>query len=84
LASRANVAKSMKQIQKVSNSFQSDTILRGVTKAEEQILFMEAEVQAGSYSSNPLSSYEANSLNLVGEEEISREIEKLKSEKETI
>lgn len=54
LASRANVAQSIKQIQKATNSFQTDTIMRGVARAEERILFMEAEVQAGSQFTNPM------------------------------
>lgn len=84
LASRANVAQSMKQIQKVSSSFNSDSIGRDIARVEEKILLMEAEVQAGSYPSNPLTSYETANFNQIYEEEISRELEKLKSEKETI
>jgi phage shock protein A len=53
LASRANVAQSMKQIQKVTVSFNTDDIARGVVRAEEKILMMEAEVQAGNQFSAP-------------------------------
>ncbi|MEH7493522.1 PspA/IM30 family protein [Neobacillus niacini] len=81
LASRANVAKSIKQIQKTTVSFQTDTILRGVTRAEERILLMEAEVQAGSQFANPLIQHEATYRNYVNEEELNRELEKLKTEK---
>jgi phage shock protein A len=81
LASRANVAQSIKQIQKVSSSFQTDNILRGVARAEDQILLMESEVQAGSHFSNPLVSYDSVYVN---EEELNREIEKLKNEKEVL
>jgi phage shock protein A len=81
LASRANVAQSMKQIQKAADSFQTDNILRGVARAEDRILLMEADVQAGNQFSNPLVKYESTYIN---EEEINRELENLKSEKETV
>ena len=84
LASRANLAKSIKQIQKVSNSYQSDNILRDVTRAEERILLMEAEVQAGSYNANPLTSYDNSSLNYVSDVEIEKELELLRDKKEAI
>ncbi|MFD2446981.1 PspA/IM30 family protein [Bacillus sp. CGMCC 1.16607] len=80
LASRANVAQSIKQIQKASSSFQTDNIIRGVARAEDRILLMEAEVQAGNPFSNPLVRYDSTYIN---EEELNREIEKLKSEKES-
>jgi phage shock protein A len=81
LASRANVALSIKQIQKATGTFQTDTILRGVARAEDRILLMEAEVQVGNQLPNPLVSYESSYVN---EEELTREIEKLKSEKELL
>jgi phage shock protein A len=81
LASRANVAQSIKQIQKVSSSFQTDNILRGVARAEDQILLMESELQAGSQFTNPLVSYDSVYVN---EEELNREMEKLKNEKEVL
>ena len=79
LASRANVAQSMQDIQKATVSFQTDTIARGVARAEEQILLMEAKVQAGN------GSYVSASKILVDdEEELLQEIEKLKAEKITL
>lgn len=84
LASRANVAQSMKQIQKATVSFQTDNILRGVARAEDKILMMEAEVQAGSQFANPLLQHDAVFQNYVNEEELHREIEKLKNEKVTL
>lgn len=84
LASRANVAKSIKQIQTASSSFQADNIVRGVTRVEEKILLMEAEVQAGNYHSSKFTSYESANLNTVLDEEVNKELEKLKSEKEAI
>lgn len=80
LASRANVAQSIKQIQKSSVSFQTDTIARGVARAEERILLMEAEVQAGNQFSTPLTQYDAVYNNIVNEEELNKEIEKLRNE----
>ena len=84
LASRVNVAKSIKQIQKVSINFNADNIVRGIAKQEEKILYMEAEVQAGSYTSTHYSGYERTSFSYVSEDEITTEIEKLVAEKETL
>jgi phage shock protein A len=81
LASRANVAQSMKQIQKATVSFNTDDIARGVARAEERILMMEAEVQAGNQFATPLAQFDAAYSNYVSEEELSKEIEKLKMEK---
>jgi phage shock protein A len=78
LASRANVAQSMQDIQKATVSFQTDTIARGVARAEEQILLMEAKVQAGNVPNKP------SFQNLVDDEELQQEIEKLKAEKITL
>jgi phage shock protein A len=81
LASRANVAQSMKQIQKATVSFQTDDIARGVARAEERILMMEAEVQAGNQFATPLAQFEAVNSSFVSDEELNKEIEKLKYEK---
>jgi phage shock protein A len=81
LASRANVAQSMKQIQNATASFQTDNISRGVARAEEQILMMEAEVQAGQQFSTPMTQFDSAFSNLIDEEELNRELEQLKSEK---
>jgi phage shock protein A len=75
LASRANVAQCAQDIQKATISFQTDTIARGVARAEEQILLMEAKVQAGNVPFEP--AYQ----NHVDDEELLQEIEKLKAEK---
>ena len=80
LVSRANVAQSVKQIQNATVSFQTDNITRGVARAEERILMMEAEVQAGQQFSTPLAQYDAAYNNLVNEEELTKELEKLKGE----
>jgi phage shock protein A len=81
LASRANVAQSIKQIQKASGSFQTDNILRGVCRAEDQILMMESEVQAGSQFTSPLVKFESTYVN---EEELNNELAKLKNEKVSV
>jgi phage shock protein A len=80
LASRANVAQTMKQIQKTTVSFQTDTIARGVARAEERILMLEAEVQAGKQVAAPLAQYDVAYGQFENEEELNREIEKLKAE----
>lgn len=83
LASRANVVQSIKQIQNVTSSFQTDAMTKGVARAEERISLMEAEVQAGNQFMNPLVQQEALYHNYVNEEELVQEIEKLKGEKES-
>ncbi|OIK16483.1 hypothetical protein BIV60_04200 [Bacillus sp. MUM 116] len=84
LASRANVAQSMKQIQKATVSFQTDSIAIGITRAEERILQMEAEVQAGNQFSAPLTQFEYLNQNSISDEEVYSELEKLKSKKKEI
>jgi phage shock protein A len=84
LASRANVAQSIKQIQKATVSFQTDNIARGVARAEERIMLMEAQVQAGSQFSSPLAQHDAVFQNYVREEELEKELEKLKRENVTL
>jgi phage shock protein A len=81
LASRANVAQSIKQIQQAATTFQTDNILRGVARAEDKILLMEAEVQAGNQFANPLVRFDTAYVN---DEELNREIEKLKNEQEVL
>ncbi|MDQ1004486.1 phage shock protein A [Neobacillus niacini] len=84
LASRANVAQSIKQIQKATVTFQTDNIARGVARAEERIMLMEAQVQAGSQFSSPLAQHDAAFQNYIREEELEQELEKLKREKVTL
>ncbi|WP_162987462.1 PspA/IM30 family protein [Metabacillus litoralis] len=84
LASRANVAQSLQQIQHATASFKQDNIVRGVARAEERILLMEAEVQAGTQFANPMAVHDTAYRNYINEEEVSRELEKLKSEKESV
>jgi phage shock protein A len=84
LASRANVAQSIKQIQKATVTFQTDNIARGVARAEESIMLMEAQVQAGSQFSSPLVQHDAKFQNYIREEELEQELEKLKREKVTL
>ncbi|NRD76757.1 PspA/IM30 family protein [Bacillus sp. BRMEA1] len=81
LASRANAAQAMKQIQKATITFQTESIARGVARAEERIMMMEAEVLAGSQVYSPLATQDAAYRNLVNDEELEKELEKLKNEK---
>ncbi|MDQ0201892.1 PspA/IM30 family protein [Neobacillus ginsengisoli] len=80
LASRVNVAQSINQIQKASFSFQTDNIGRGIARAEERILLMEAQVQAGNQFSTPI----LERLDFVNDEEVEKEMEKLKYEQEKV
>jgi len=77
LVSRANIAKSIKQIQQTSVSFNSETIANGISRAEDRILMMEAEVQAQNkfaYHNNQSNGYKDNVMS----EEIEEELQKLK------
>lgn len=77
LVSRANIAKSIKQIQQTSVSFNSETIANGISRAEDRILMMEAEVQAQNkfaYHNNLSTGYKDNVMS----EEIEEELQKLK------
>jgi phage shock protein A len=84
LASRANVAQSIKQIQKATVSFQTDSLARGIARAEDHILMMEAEVQAGNQFSAPSAQYHPGYQNSISDEDVNAELEKLKSDKEAI
>ncbi|WP_160725240.1 PspA/IM30 family protein [Bacillus sp. USDA818B3_A] len=79
LASRANVAQSMKQIQKVTVSFNTDDVARGVARAEEKVLMMEAEVQAGNQFAAPLAQIDTAYDRYVTDEELNKELKKLKN-----
>jgi phage shock protein A len=84
LASRANAALTMKQIQKATVSFQTDTIARGVARAEDRILMMEAEVQAGNQFTAPVAQLDTDYNNYVNEEELNKELDKLRNQKELL
>lgn len=78
LAARANAAQSIKQIQKSTVSFQTDNIVRGFARAEERILLMEAEVQAGAQFASPLAQHDAAYRNYINDEELNKELDKLR------
>lgn len=84
LASRANVAQSLKQIQKASFSFETNTIARGVARAEERIMLMEARAQASNHTTGSLAAHEAAFRNHIRDEELEQELEKLRPIKETL
>ncbi|PEJ56496.1 hypothetical protein CN692_17355 [Bacillus sp. AFS002410] len=78
LVSRANIAKSIKQIQQTSVSFNSETIANGIARAEDRILMMEAEVQAQNkfaYNKSTLTNVQTDGAM---SEEIEAELQKLK------
>lgn len=82
LASRANVARSIKQIQSTTASIETGNIVKRISQAEDQILLMESEVQANRQFTSPMLVQDITYQNFVNEEEVNREIEKLKNEKE--
>ncbi|MFC5449457.1 PspA/IM30 family protein [Paenibacillus aestuarii] len=53
LASRANIAGSMKQLNQMAISFQTEPTSQGFARAEEQVLMMEAEVEALAHFTAP-------------------------------
>jgi phage shock protein A len=78
LLSRLNVAQSMKQMHNTSVFLRTETITKGVARAEERILMMEAEVEANSrllQDSQIISSYMKDAAL---EEEVQKELENLK------
>lgn len=77
LASRANVAQSMKRIQNVTSPFGSGYHLKGIAQAEDQILQMETEAQVSSQYQRTLL-LDSTYLNHINEEEVNQEIEKLR------
>jgi phage shock protein A len=74
----------MKQIQKATVSFKTDDIARGVARSEERILMIKAEVQAGNQFAAPLAQFDAAYNNYVSDEELNKELEKLRNEKEKV
>ncbi|TSI07385.1 PspA/IM30 family protein [Lysinibacillus sp. BW-2-10] len=77
LASRANVAQSIKRIQAATSSFETGNILKGISQAEDRIVLLEAEVQAGQHFTRPLLIQEATVIN---EDDVNKELNKLKQE----
>lgn len=76
LISRANVAKSIKQIQQTTVSFNSESIANGMARAEDRILMLEAEVQASeNYYQNR--NFLSNDLS-INNEELEEELKNLK------
>jgi len=76
LISRANVARSIKQIQQTTVSFNSESVANGMARAEDRILMLEAEVQA-SESYNQNRNFLSNDLS-INNEELEVELKNLK------
>ncbi|EGL15757.1 MULTISPECIES: PspA/IM30 family protein [Paenibacillus] len=53
LASRANVASSLKEINGSVVSFQTENVTKGFARVEEKVLMMEAEVEATAHFTSP-------------------------------
>jgi phage shock protein A len=84
LVSRANVAKSIKQIQQTSVSFSSENIAKGISRAEDRILMMEAEVQAADQYDHNRNLPSADHVTIEMSQELEEELKKLKQDtKET-
>ena len=76
LISRANVARSIKQIQQTTVAFNSESVANGMARAEDRILMLEAEVQA-SESYNQNRNFLSNNLS-INNEELEEELKNLK------
>lgn len=76
LAARANVAQSMIYMQQAAHPVQTDAIMRGVGRAEDQVLLMESRVQAGNLypTSRP-----ATQSSAISEDVIQQELDKLRT-----
>lgn len=78
LSSRANVARSIKQMQQTAISFNSESVVKGMARAEDRILLMESEVQAFSQSLQPHEPSAKGYVNSSLEELLQEELQKLK------
>jgi phage shock protein A len=70
----------LNQLRETYKEMQHKKILLA-SRAKEQILIMEAEVQAGQQFSTPMAQFDLAFSNLIDEEELNKELEKLKGEK---
>ncbi|WP_047151721.1 PspA/IM30 family protein [Aneurinibacillus tyrosinisolvens] len=85
LLSRANVAQSIKQINNMVVSFNTDNIAKGFARAEERVLLLEAEVEAINRLTLPPQEIQSYTMDPVLQEEVEKELEKLKAtQKETV
>jgi phage shock protein A len=78
LMSRANVARSVKQMNNTFASLNTDNIAKGFTRAEEHVLMMEAETEVSTLLSQPRRDLNSYSIDPSLQEEVQNELEKLK------
>ncbi|WP_047154974.1 PspA/IM30 family protein [Aneurinibacillus tyrosinisolvens] len=85
LLSRANVARTMKQMNNTVASFHTESIAKGFARAENHILLLEAEVEANHQLSNQSQVIASYLIEPTMQEEVEKELEKLKAtQKETV
>jgi phage shock protein A len=85
LLSRANVAQSIKQMDNMVVSFNTDHIAKGFARAEERVLLLEAEVEASNRLSHQPQEIHTYSIDPTMQQEVEKEFEKLKAiQKETV
>ncbi|WP_047154149.1 PspA/IM30 family protein [Aneurinibacillus tyrosinisolvens] len=85
LLSRANVAQSIKQMNHMVVSFNTDNIAKGFACAEERVLLLEAEVEASNRLLHHPQDIHTFSFDPVLQQEVEKELEKLKgTQKETV
>lgn len=84
LLSRANVAQTIRQIQQTSFSFSTENVAKGFARAEEQVLLLEAQVEAGSQLTPPCKPQAVFALDPALQDDVERELATLKkTEQET-
>ncbi|WP_139492457.1 PspA/IM30 family protein [Brevibacillus dissolubilis] len=80
LASRANVAASMKQMNQSVVSFQTEHVSKGFARAEEKVLMLEAEVEAIAHFSSPAKRTAPQYLDPTLKDDIERALDELKQQ----
>lgn len=78
LASRANVASSMKNMNQSVYSFHTENVTKGFTRVEEKVLMMEAEVDAMAHFSSPSKRSAPQFLDPNLKDDIERALDELK------
>lgn len=82
LASRANVASSIKNMNQTVVSFHTENVAKGFARAEEKVLMMEAEVEALTHFASPAKRSAPQYLDPSLQDEIERALDELKTKKQ--
>ncbi|MBP3961822.1 PspA/IM30 family protein [Paenibacillus lignilyticus] len=80
LASRANVASSLKELNQNVVSFQTENVAKGFARAEDRILMIEAEMEAMAHFSSPVKRSAPQYLDPSLTADIDKELDELKQQ----